>query len=109
MGEVDFIKRNEIRKRQFEFASKDWTRQVGDRVQLSRDHGNNFAWDSGKITQLEQGVIGASMPVERTTVQMDNGIVYTEEQLQTNAGGWVDRIPIVPHEDYFKEDGERDE
>lgn len=97
-----FLERNDIRKKQLAHARNSWVREVGDRIQLSRDWQAHRAWDSGHITHLGRGILGVSVPCQLTTIQMDDGSVYAEETTQTSSGGAVDFIPIVPHEDYFK-------
>ena len=99
-----FIKRNEVRKRQIEFARTSWVRQVGDRIQLSADYQQHVAWSSGTIIKLYPGRLGVSLPAVRTIFKMDDGTEYVEVQEMGSSGGWIAFAPLVPHEDYFKDE-----
>lgn len=101
---MDFIERNNVRKRQFTFARDNWTRQVTDRVQLSSDFERHKAWDSATIIALRGGTLGISMPMTLTTIQMEDGTIYEEQQAAGSAGGYPSpSLPLVPHEDYFRD------
>jgi hypothetical protein len=100
---MDFFKRNEIRQKQLAFV---WTRQVGDRVQLSEDYGGYPAWASGTITALTPGFQGFGMPRLFVTVTMDDGGELQEVPRQ-RADQFAPYMPILPHEDYFLSDEDK--
>lgn len=101
----DWHKRNALRKKQIEYAASQWVRTVGDRVQLSEDYGPSKAWESGTIWKLEPNIEGFGTPRVFVTVRMDSGdVIY--EHIPGRSDRFAPHIPIVPHEDYFKEGGD---
>lgn len=99
-----FEKRNALRRRQIEFADNEWVKQVGDRVQLKQDYEGYPAWSSGTITALtplSAGYIGIYVPHVFATVVMENGRELREKAPLNSPRAL---LPIVPHEDYFKDD-----
>jgi hypothetical protein len=98
---MDFQKRNEIRQQQLDYK---WIREVGDRVQLRNAVDDYPAWSSGTITKLTPGHVGFSIPYEFATVHMDDGGMLEETKEQS--GKVNPELQLVPHEDYFLNEGE---
>lgn len=100
----EFMRRNALRKRQLEYANTSWVRQVGDRVQLTRDYGGHGAWECGVIVAITQelwtiGLSGVECPT--VTFQMENGDRLKDDNQRYGCGL---AAPIVPHESYFAEE-----
>lgn len=100
----DFSKRNELRNRQIEYAKSRWVKQVGDRVQLTEDYGDHSAWESGVIVSIKRelwraGMTGMELPT--VTIEMASGGTLKDDNDRSPYGRG---LPLVPHEDYFKDE-----
>lgn len=102
----EFLKRNEIRKKQKAFArSGDWTFAVGDRVQ---EVSHEEDWPAGTITAIEVEEVGTDTILGTTFPRTKTFAVIQWDDLgkpDSRYYLWDGKTyTFVPHEDYFKDD-----
>jgi hypothetical protein len=102
---MDFIKRNEIRKQQL---NGQWLLEIGDRAQLSSGVGSYPAWSSGTLISLTPAISKLGTKFWLKSVRMDDGGILEETLVETPERAQVEnKLYLVPHQDYFLSDEDK--
>jgi hypothetical protein len=103
---MDFFKRNEIRKQQL---NGQWHLEIGDRVQLSSGVQSYPAWSSGTFIALTPAIskLGTKFWLKSVRMDDDGLLEETLEEEPDHRGKVEPKLYLVPHEDYFLSDEDK--